>query len=160
MANMPLAIELSFHPTLTPIVPPWVWRRREDSISKGKSVVSNAIIDPPNLFVSSDGDGNPVLRNLNKWPISSAAYIFKKKGSRDSKSQISGSNNYQKALSNFNRFSSVISNEKETKEKYSIEVVKKVVESLNLERRLQMFPLKELLDEEFYALFLSFSNNE
>ena len=73
---------------------------------------------------------------------------------------MSDSNNYQKALSNFNRFSSIVSNDRDAKAKYSIEVVKKTVESLNLERMLQMFLLKELLDEEFYALFLSFSDSK
>ena len=41
-----------------------------------------------------------------------------------------------------------------------MEVAKKVVEGLNLEKRLHMFLLRELLDEKFHALFLSFNESE
>ncbi|XP_027173184.1 uncharacterized protein LOC113772886 [Coffea eugenioides] len=142
-------------------VPPRVRRRRGDSSDiKGKGVASSSVIDPPHHFLSSDDEDSPIPRNPSKRPISSGAYSSEKDGSRGAKSRQSGSENYQEALSNFNRFSCIAANEKESREKYSIAAAKKAVESLGLEKRLHMFLLKELLDEEFRALFLSFSRDE
>ena len=143
-----------------PFVPPAVRRRRADYSGKGKGVASSSVIDPPHHCLSSDDDGSPVGTHPGKRPLSTGAYSSEKEGSRSSKSRKSSSENYQEALSNFNRFSCIVSSERESKEKYSIEAVKKVVESLKLEDQLHMFLLKELLDKEFRALFLSFSQSE
>ncbi|XP_071931623.1 uncharacterized protein [Coffea arabica] len=141
-------------------VPLRVRRRRADYSGKGKGVASRSVIDLPHHFLSFDDDGSPVGTHPSKRPLSTGAYSSKKEGSSSSKSRKSSSENYQEALSNFNRFSCIVSSERESKEKYSIEAVKKVVESLKLEDQLHMFLLKELLDKEFRALFLSFSQSE
>ena len=123
-------------------------------------MASSSVIDPPTHFLSSDDDGSPISRNPGKRPMSSSAHSLDKKGSRGSKSRRSCSDNYQEAFNNFNRFSSIVSTKRQAREKYSIEVAKKVVKGLNLEKRLHMILLKELLNEEFCALFLSFSESE
>ena len=123
-------------------------------------MASSSVINPTNSNRTSDNDGSPVPRNPGKRPIGSAAYSDEKESSRGIKSRKSGSDNYQEALSNFNRFSSICSEEREAKEKYSLQVAKKVVQGLKLERTLSMYLLKELLDDEFRALFLSFSEDE
>ena len=141
-------------------VPPRVRRRRADPNIKRKGLASSSVINPANLNRTSDDDRSPVPRNPGKRPIGSAAYSDEKEGSRGTKSRKSGSDDYQEALSNFNRFFSIVSTDRAAKEKYSIEVSKKVVQELKLKRTLQMYFLKELLDEEFRALFLSFSESE
>ncbi|XP_071918566.1 uncharacterized protein [Coffea arabica] len=141
-------------------VPPRIRRRRGDSTLKGKGVASSSVINPADSKGTSDDTDSPIMSNPGKRPLGSASQSSENEDSRGTKSRRSGSENYQEALSNFNRFSSIACSERESKEKYSIEVAKKAVEDLKLDDTVHMYVLKELLDGEFRALFISFSESE
>ena len=112
-------------------VPPRARRRRGDSTLKGKGVASSSVINPADSKGTSDDDGSPSMRNPGKRPLGSAPHSSENEGSRGTKSRRSGSENYQEALSNFNRFSSISCFERESKRNIQLRLLRKQLRGFN-----------------------------